>query len=120
MLSPMDSDITCGECGGPLGRHTACAACRAWAKRGDAPNRPQPPGVVEGLAFLKDMATGAYQPPKWVWAVLIIAFLYLINPLDLIPDVAFPVGFVDDLLVLAATFTAVREAHARYLAKGKM
>lgn len=34
--------------------------------------------------------------------VLVLMMLYIISPIDLIPDVLFPIGFLDDLLVLIA------------------
>ena len=116
MLSPVETGITCGECGGDLGRNPACKACRAWAGVDEPTKRVG--ARVSGAGFLKALATGAYQPPFWVWVILGGAFLYLIFPLDLIPDFIFPVGLIDDLLVVAAALTAAREAFARYLERG--
>lgn len=118
MLYLMASEMTCGECGAEMGGNPSCEACREWARR-EAPTSGRRPPGGEGMGFIKALATGKFQPPRWVWAVLIVAFLYLLYPLDLIPDIAFPVGLVDDLLVLAAALTAMREAFARYRGEGR-
>jgi uncharacterized membrane protein YkvA (DUF1232 family) len=37
---------------------------------------------------------------RWVWAI--VAVIYILSPVDLIPDFLLPLGAVDDLAVLTA------------------
>ncbi len=44
----------------------------------------------------------------WLWLILILAFLYLISPIDFIPDVIPVLGWIDDVVVaLSAILIAV-------------
>jgi uncharacterized membrane protein YkvA (DUF1232 family) len=45
--------------------------------------------------------------PLWAKAAVIAALLYLIDPLDAIPDITPFVGFLDDLTVLMSTLKTV-------------
>ncbi len=45
--------------------------------------------------------------PLWAKSIVIGALGYFINPIDAIPDVLVPIGYTDDLGVLAAAFAAV-------------
>ena len=50
--------------------------------------------------YVKDIATGRYKGYKtWNLTVIIAALLYIISPVDVIPD--FLVGFVDDIGIIA-------------------
>ena len=40
--------------------------------------------------------------PTWVKALAVTALIYLIDPIDTIPDITPVVGYVDDLLILTA------------------
>lgn len=54
------------------------------------------------LGLIKDWASGAYpKVPKKSLVLIAIALLYLVNPLDLIPDVLPIIGHVDDIAVFA-------------------
>lgn len=44
------------------------------------------------------------------WAVALLAVGYFAMPLDVVPDVLFPVGFADDLIALGLGFVAARKA----------
>ena len=54
--------------------------------------------------------------PIWVKALIVPAIVYLINPLDLVPDFL-PGGFIDDGTVIAGAFMAIEmhitEEHRR-------
>lgn len=47
------------------------------------------------------------QTPVWVKALIVSALGYFIFPLDVIPDLAPIVGYVDDASVIAATFALI-------------
>ncbi|TYT73154.1 YkvA family protein [Desulfobotulus mexicanus] len=40
--------------------------------------------------------------PLWAKTSIILALGYFISPIDLIPDIIFPIGYLDDLAVMTA------------------
>jgi uncharacterized membrane protein YkvA (DUF1232 family) len=64
---------------------------------------------------LRDYANGTYRTVPWkaVAAVAAAAF-YVVSPIDLIPDFLFPIGFTDDLLVVALTWGLVKRELRAY------
>lgn len=66
------------------------------------------------MSLLKDWIKGDYKELEKSSAIMIIvAFLYLINPLDLIPDFLFG-GFIDDIAVIAYVFKKLHDELDRY------
>jgi uncharacterized membrane protein YkvA (DUF1232 family) len=64
-----------------------------------------------------DYAAGRYRAIPWRSVVFVAAALaYVISPLDLIPDVLVPVGWTDDLLVLAIAWSMVKRDLRDYCA----
>jgi uncharacterized membrane protein YkvA (DUF1232 family) len=59
-----------------------------------------PSNIVEKALLLYALLT-ASDTPAWVRALVLAALAYLINPLDLVPDVLVGIGLTDDLAVLA-------------------
>jgi uncharacterized membrane protein YkvA (DUF1232 family) len=64
---------------------------------------------MRGLRFLRNVPNfmrlywrllGDYRVSVWPKALLLLSFLYVLSPVDLIPDVIPFVGEVDDLVVL--------------------
>ncbi|QAA82757.1 DUF1232 domain-containing protein [Aequorivita sp. H23M31] len=54
------------------------------------------------IAMLRDVKNGVYPEVPWFTiATVVLALLYLLNPMDLIPDFIPGIGYVDDLSVLA-------------------
>lgn len=54
------------------------------------------------LAMIKDYWNGVYRKmPWWVIAAVVFALLYVLNPIDLIPDIIPVLGLTDDAAVLA-------------------
>ncbi len=64
-----------------------------------------------GLLFsmLLDSFKGKYTLPKKTTLVLILAFLYLISPVDIFPDVLPVIGLVDDVAVMAFAFSFIKD-----------
>ncbi len=58
-------------------------------------------------AYVRDVATGRYKGYKvWNLTVIVAAIIYLVSPIDAIPD--FIVGvFIDDMSVIAWAFSKV-------------
>lgn len=66
------------------------------------------------LNLLKDWLKGDYKDLSRNSAIMIIiSFLYLISPLDLIPDFLFG-GFIDDIAVLGFVFKKLSEEIGKY------
>ena len=59
--------------------------------------------------LMVDYYHGIYRETPWkTIAMIIVAILYLINPIDLIPDVIPIVGFIDDALIFSLTLKAIK------------
>lgn len=71
-----------------------------------------------GLLFsmLLDSFKGRYPLPKKTALVLILAFLYMISPVDIIPDIFPIIGLVDDVAVLAFAFSFIKDDLENYRA----
>jgi uncharacterized membrane protein YkvA (DUF1232 family) len=67
------------------------------------------------LAAVKDYWRGRYrQIPYWTIAAVTAALLYVLNPLDLIPDFIPGLGQIDDAAVVAACLLLVRQDLQKY------
>lgn len=54
------------------------------------------------FAMLKDVKRGRYPNVPWFTiATVVVALLYIFNPLDVVPDFIPGVGYIDDLAVLS-------------------
>jgi uncharacterized membrane protein YkvA (DUF1232 family) len=62
------------------------------------------------IAVIQDYWKGKYREvPFWTVAAIVCALLYVLNPLDLIPDVIPVIGYLDDAAVVAACLALVRQ-----------
>jgi uncharacterized membrane protein YkvA (DUF1232 family) len=67
------------------------------------------------IAVVKDYWNGRYRKiPFWTIAAIVAALLYVLNPLDLIPDFIPLVGQIDDAAVVAACLLLVRQDLHKY------
>ena len=54
------------------------------------------------ISMIKDCWSGAYpQAPVWVISAAVFALLYVLSPIDLIPDIIPVLGLTDDVAVLS-------------------
>lgn len=61
------------------------------------------------LALLKDVARGNYTKVPWQPLLLLVgAFIYFVNPMDLVPDFIPLKGLLDDATVLIYIFGSIR------------
>ncbi len=66
---------------------------------------------------LRDYVNGSYRKLPWkAIAALAAAVLYVVSPFDLIPDFLGPLGFTDDVLVVALTWGLVKQELRDYCA----
>ena len=85
-----------------------------WARR-------VPPNLLAKLRLLwmvlRDYANGSYRKLPWkAVAALTAALIYVVTPFDLIPDFLGPLGFTDDILVVALTWGLVKRELRDYCA----
>jgi uncharacterized membrane protein YkvA (DUF1232 family) len=67
------------------------------------------------IAAVKDYWHGKYKRiPYWTIAAIVVALLYVLNPLDLIPDFIPVFGQIDDAAVVAACLLLVRKDLHKY------
>jgi uncharacterized membrane protein YkvA (DUF1232 family) len=76
-------------------------------------------GIKEDLSLLisliKDYWNDEYKVVPWrTIALIVFALLYLLNPLDLIPDLSLPFGLFDDLAVLGFVLASVKDDLEHY------
>lgn len=69
------------------------------------------------FALIQDYFKGEYKSvPFWTIAAIVTALLYVLNPIDLIPDYIPGVGYVDDAFVVAACLKMVGQDIQTYKA----
>jgi uncharacterized membrane protein YkvA (DUF1232 family) len=83
--------------------------------------RAAPASIALKLRLLwmvaKDYANGSYRRLPWkAVAAVVAAIVYVISPIDLIPDFLVPIGWTDDLLVLMLTWRFVTRELRDYCA----
>lgn len=65
--------------------------------------------------LVRDYYKGEYKSIPWrSVALAVFAFLYLINPLDILPDIAGPLGLADDLAIFGCVLASLAEDLRRY------
>jgi len=68
------------------------------------------------FSMLSDSFNKKYPVPKKTALVITFALLYLISPVDISPDIIPLIGFVDDVAVLAFTFSLIKDDLENYRA----
>ena len=68
------------------------------------------------FGMIKDIRRGAYTSVPWFTiATIVMAFLYILNPLDLVPDFIPGIGYLDDLAVLSIGIGWIESDIHKYL-----
>lgn len=68
------------------------------------------------LGMLKDIKNGAYKNVPWLTiATIVMVLLYVLNPLDLVPDFIPLVGYLDDATILTLGVGWIQSDLHRYL-----
>lgn len=58
------------------------------------------------------MYTNLLKNPKTKWVTVILTVLYLVSPIDFVPDFLLPFGLIDDGIILTTLIVALREISA--------
>ena len=67
------------------------------------------------ISLIQDYWNGSYREiPWWAIAAVVAALLYVLSPIDLIPDFIPIVGYLDDAMVVAACLLMVEQQLAEY------
>lgn len=67
------------------------------------------------LSMVKDYVTGAYREvPYWAIGAAALALVYVLSPIDAIPDILPGIGFLDDATVLAFCLKLIESELSRY------
>jgi uncharacterized membrane protein YkvA (DUF1232 family) len=107
-------DVTPAEVEGAVGRVERFLKRRPWWARG------APADLMARLRLLwlvlRDTVQGQYRLPWKALAALAAAAIYVVSPIDLIPDFLGPLGFTDDALVVALTWGLLRRELLEYCA----
>jgi uncharacterized membrane protein YkvA (DUF1232 family) len=66
--------------------------------------------TLELIELVKAYARGEYRNIPWKAIICALAaIIYFVNPLDIIPDFIFGIGFLDDATVIAFVAKAIQE-----------
>lgn len=69
------------------------------------------------LALVKDYWNGNYREvPYWVISAAALALLYVLNPVDVLPDVIVGIGYLDDATVVAFCLKLIEKELEKYKA----
>ena len=77
--------------------------------------RPRPSAtarLIERIQYVRRLFTALQalrdpQTPRWAKVVAVTALLYVVSPLDVVPDLAPVIGWIDDLGVAAMAVSAL-------------
>ena len=64
--------------------------------------------------FIKDICTGEYKASWFAVSMVAVGLIYLLSPIDLVPDVIPGVGLIDDAFVLTLIFEAIKDEIAMW------
>ncbi|MBT0607350.1 YkvA family protein [Aequorivita echinoideorum] len=68
------------------------------------------------VGMLKDVKNGVYPNVPWFTiATVVLALLYILNPMDIIPDFIPGIGYIDDIAVLTIGVGWIESDLHRYL-----
>jgi uncharacterized membrane protein YkvA (DUF1232 family) len=68
------------------------------------------------IAMLKDLKRGSYKQTPWfIIATIVVVLLYVLNPIDIIPDFIPGLGYIDDIAVFTMGVRWIENDLHRYL-----
>ena len=67
------------------------------------------------ISMVKDYWSGTYRRmPWWVMAAIVFTLLYVLSPIDLIPDFIPVIGLLDDALVMGLCLALIEQDLLKY------
>lgn len=66
------------------------------------------------IAMAKDSLAGRYKMNKWNLSVIVGTVIYVLSPLDAIPDVVPILGWLDDLTIVGYAISKLSEEMLKY------
>jgi len=67
------------------------------------------------ISMVKDCWSGAYRDiPWWIIATVVFSLIYVLNPIDLIPDYIPIIGLMDDAAVIAICLAMIEQDLLKY------
>lgn len=69
---------------------------------------------------MKDVSTGRWKAPWFAISMITVGLIYIISPIDLIPDAIPVVGWLDDAYVLKLVYEAVKDEFEAWRAAKKI
>lgn len=67
------------------------------------------------ISLVKDYFNGSYRElPWWTVAAVVAALLYVLNPVDIIPDFIPVIGYLDDAAVVGVCLLAIEQDLEKY------
>ncbi len=67
------------------------------------------------ISMIRDYMAGRYREvPYWAIGAISLALLYVLNPLDVIPDIVPGLGYLDDATILAFCLKLVESEISKY------
>lgn len=67
------------------------------------------------IEMIKAVTSGEYPLPAWAIAAIIGVIIYVISPIDAVPDIIPIAGWVDDGAVVAVAVKALEEVIKAYI-----
>lgn len=67
--------------------------------------------------FIKDICTGKYKASWFAITMVAVGLIYLLSPIDLIPDAIPVIGIIDDAFVLKLIYDAIKDELDRWKAQ---
>lgn len=66
-------------------------------------------------SFIKDVTTGRYKDySKWSLTLIVASVIYVVSPLDIIPDFLVVAGLLDDVAIIVWTINKLKEELRKY------
>lgn len=66
------------------------------------------------IAMCKDTLSGTYKMNKWNLSVIVATIVYVVSPLDAIPDVVPVLGWIDDVTIIGYALSKLSEEILKY------
>lgn len=66
------------------------------------------------VSMAKDTMTGKYKMNKWNMSVIVGTIVYVISPLDAVPDIIPVLGWLDDVAIVSYALTKLQKETERY------